>query len=162
MAQFDLDIIRDYIEDDLEKNGYNDVLDFEYEVEDDSLKLSVCTSVKNFKDVYIFITAYEGGGCSMSVVFDKIDKTPQALKLLNVVNRENAYFKAYIADNGYLVVKHFFIVLDESSYMDSTTEFLARVVDLAENEYMNELYGLTYTDQKVFVVRRQNQWYNTI
>ena len=144
--RFDLDIIRDYIEEDLDDSGYSDKLEFEYEQDDEYVTVSASgVTLKNHDDdIYVEISAYTGGGCTMRAVFDKIDKTTSALSLLNDFNEDSFYFKAYIRDDGYLTVKHAFIVLDESSYKDCASEFLGRVAGLADNEILQKLTRLTH------------------
>ena len=83
----------------------------------------------------------------MSVVFNKVDETTRSLEILNSFNLNNSYFKAYIADNGYLVIKHFYIIQDEESYTDCVGEFLYRAKKLPDDNDVQKLYSLSYVEQ---------------
>ena len=146
MVQYDLNIIRRYIEQDIKDCGYNKEFNFEYEFDDESLQITAATDLGNLDDMYIIITANKGGGCSMSVVFNKVDETTKSLEILNSFNLNNSYFKAYIADNGYLVIKHFYITHDEESYTDCVGEFLYRAKKLPDDNDVQKLYSLSYVE----------------
>ena len=144
MARFDIDLIRDYIEDDICDNGWDEKIDFEYEQDDETLTVSANVTLNNHDDdVYVEIYAYTGGSCSMRAVFDKLDKNLTTLNLLNDFNDSVNYFKAYVRDDGYLEIKHFFMVLDETSYQDCVGEFLSRLGGLADNEILQRITKLT-------------------
>ena len=146
MVQYDLNIIRRYIEQDIKDCGYNKEFNFKYELDDESLQLTATTDLGNLDDMYIIITANNGGGCSMSLVFNKVDETTRSLEILNSFNLNNSYFKAYIADNGYLVIKHFYIIQDEESYTDCVGEFLYRAKKLPDDNDVQKLYNLSYVE----------------
>ena len=94
-------------------------------------------------DIMLIIRGYEGGGFVCRAVFDKIEKTPHALDLLNTFNDNSAFFKAFIREDGYLELYHFFVCYDVKVYKEYGSEFLCRAADLNKDDAMVELASLT-------------------
>lgn len=121
-------------------------LEFEYT----SRKDEVQAIAKNIKinnhddDVQVIITAYSGGGAEFRAVFDKIEKTTDILNLLNDFNHNNIFFKAFIRDDGFLELEHFFICFEEAMFKSYSGEFLSRLAGLSSNEYLQELTKYTH------------------
>lgn len=132
-----------FLKKDLEKKWSK--LGFAYKLDGDELEAKASEiTLKGFDDdVMLLIRGYAGGGFVCRAIFDKIDKTPQTLELLNAFNDSSAFFKAFIREDGYLELSNFFICYDEKVYKEYGSEFLCRVVDLQENESMLQLSALT-------------------
>lgn len=120
-------------------------IDFKYSQESkDEIKATAEVTLNGFDDdIMLIINGYAGGGTSFRAVFDKIEKNPQTLALVNEFNDNNAFFKAFIRTDGYLELCNFFICFDECMYRDYGSEFLYRVVDLQKNDTMKKLSALT-------------------
>ena len=132
-----------FLKKDLSKNWGK--LDFEYTFEENGIKaVASDITLNGFDDnIMLIIRGYEGGGFVCRAVFDKIDKTPHALDLLNTFNDNSAFFKAFIREDGYLELYHFFVCYDVKVYKEYGSEFLCRAADLNKDDTMVELASLT-------------------
>ena len=132
-----------YIQKDLEKNWKNITFSYKQEGKDE-LKVDAEVELNGFDDnIMLIINGTAGGGFWCRAVFDKIEKTPEALEIVNAFNDGEIFFKAYIREDGYLELDNFFICYDEKVYGEYASEFLIRLADLNENEYMQQLSHLT-------------------
>ena len=131
------------IQKDLEKNWKS--ITFSYEqTGKDEIKVNADVNLNAFDDdITLVIKGTAGGGFWCRAVFDKIDKTPEVLDLVNSFNDDEIFFKAYVRDDGYLELTNFFICYDEKVYGEYASEFLIRLADLDENQYMKQLSALT-------------------
>ncbi len=121
-------------------------LTFEYEVESDEVSASANLTLNHHDDdIRAIITAYPGGGCVFRAVFDKIEKTTDILNYLNDFNYDNPFFNAFIRDDGYLELRHFFVCFEEAMFKSYAGEFLSRLARLADNEYLQRLTQFTHS-----------------
>lgn len=79
-----------------------------------------------------------------SVIFDHIDLTPETLRAINDFNQQQLFFGAYTSEKGYLIISNFFICYELDMLKEYTSEFLAHVVNLDEDENMVRLANFTY------------------
>lgn len=138
--------IKAYLEKELSKKWAN--LDFECEYEKDSVTFAASLTLNNHDDdIRAIIEAYEGGGSLFRAVFDKIDLTEDVLRLLNEFNADDPFFKAYVREDGFLELRHFFVCYDESMFKSYASEFLIRLADMADNEILQALTENTYVEE---------------
>ena len=132
---------------DLDKNWSK--LDFQYSMEENGIKAVASNITLNGfdDDIMLIIRGYEGGGFVCRAVFDKIEKTTEALELLNQFNDNNSFFKAFIREDGYLELCNFFICYDVKVYKEYGSEFLCRAADLNQDEAMTRLTALTIKEE---------------
>jgi hypothetical protein len=78
-------------------------LTFEYKVEEDVAQASASINVADLDDeVSVFYDIYANGIYTFRAVFDKIEKTPENLALLNDFNGGRNGLCGFIRDDGYL------------------------------------------------------------
>lgn len=120
-------------------------LDFDYEIVDnDEIKVKSSVTLTNVDDdILIIINVYSSGRCGFRAVFDKIEKTGEALYLVNQFNDERSYFKAYIREDGYLEFKHLTVCYDLKNLVTYASDFLYEVAELADVETVTALGNLT-------------------
>lgn len=118
---------------------------FEYLVEEREALAAANISLSGMDDdIKIIISAYPGGGAVFRVIFDLIDETPAVLSLLNKFNSDSPFFNAFIGKEGYLELRHFFICYEENMFKSYPSEFMVRIAQLSENEYIRELTRYTH------------------
>ena len=133
------------IQRDLKKNWSK--LDFEYEIKEDKISLAGNLVLDNVEGgIRAIISAYSGGGVVCRAVFDKIDITEDVLENVNRFNDDNVFFKAFVREDGYLELSSFFIAYEIGMLKVYASEFLSRLADLSDNEIIQGLAKLTYTD----------------
>ncbi len=121
-------------------------IDFEYSSSKDEVSATANLTLNNHDDdIRAIITAYPGGGAVFRAVFDKIEKTSEVMSLLNDFNYDNAFFKAFIRDDGYLELRHFFICFEANMFKSYGGEFMSRLARLADNEYLKKLTRYTHS-----------------
>lgn len=133
-----------FIQKDIKKNYPK--LDFKYKHEDGEIQVYANgLTLKGIKgDLTVSIRVYEGGGAKFSVIFDHIDLTPETLRAINDFNQQQLFFGAYTSEKGYLIISNFFICYELDMLKEYTSEFLAHVVHLDEDENMVRLANFTY------------------
>lgn len=120
-------------------------INFEYLVEEKEALAAANISLASMDDdIKVIISAYPGGGAVFRVIFDLIDKTEEVLNLLNKFNCDNPFFNAFVGEEGYLELRHFFICYEENMFKSYPSEFMVRIAQLAENEYIQELTRYTH------------------
>lgn len=121
-------------------------INFEYSTAKDEVNAATNLTLNNHDDdIRAIITAYPGGGAVFRAVFDRIEKSPEVLNLLNDFNYDNPFFNAFIRDDGYLELRHFFICYEENMFKSYAGEFMTRLARLAEDECLQKLTHYTHT-----------------
>ena len=95
-------------------------------------------------DIEISMSVTTGEIAYLCMAFDYLDKTPEAYDALNNFNATNAMFKAYIHDNGYLVLESNMPIYSEEEFADQATQFMLRGNHFKDNESLKRLTSLTY------------------
>lgn len=130
---------------DLKKNWSK--LDFEYEIKEDKISVASTLTLNNVEgSIRAIISVYSGGGTICRAVLDKIDATEDTLNAINRFNDDNVFFKAFIREDGYLELSSFFVAYEIGMLKFYASEFLSRLADLADDEIIQGLAKLTYTD----------------
>lgn len=121
-------------------------LDFEFKLESEkaSATASHVTLRNHDDDISVIIRVYSGGTAVFRAVFDKIEKTPGALDVVNEFNDNGMFFKAFIREDGYLELSHFIVVYDEKIFKDYVDEFMIRLSKLADDEILQKLTKHTH------------------
>lgn len=120
-------------------------ISFEYSTTKDEVNATANLTLNNHDDdIRAIITAYPGGGAVFRAVFDRIDKSPEVLNLLNDFNHDNPFFNAFIRNDGYLELRHFFICYEENMFKSYAGEFMTRLARLADDEYLQKLTRYTH------------------
>lgn len=120
-------------------------LDFEYVSGKDEVRARASLTLNNHDDdIEAIIAAYPGGGAVFRAVFDKIEKTEAVLGLLNDFNNDDPFFKAFVREDEYLELRHFFVCYEEAMFKSYAGEFLARLAGLADNKILQELTLYTH------------------
>ncbi len=122
-----------------------DNISFEYSSAKDEVKATADITLNNHDDdIRVIITAYSGGGTVFRAVFDKIEKTTETLDALNDFNYDNPFFSAFIRDDDFLELRHYFICFEESMFKSYAGEFLSQLASLADDEYLQRLTSYTH------------------
>lgn len=135
----------DYMKQDISSGDFSK-LKFDYEIADEGKRSTASANLTlgGTASVYVFFNAYPGGGAWFRAVFDKIEKSPAVLSLINDFNDDNLFFKAYVTEKGYLELDHFFVADTEDTYRYYAGEFLSRLAKLASHETLKKLTDLTH------------------
>ena len=140
----DLRRVMSYIKNDLESNWGK--IDFEYKTGDGRIDIAANLTLNHHDDdIRFIITVYEGGGTNFRAVFDKIEKTPGVLNLVNTFNKDNLAFSAFIRDDGYLELRHWYLCYCEEMLESYSNEILYRLAKLADDETLQKLTAYTHT-----------------
>lgn len=99
--------------------------------------------------INLSFTLTKGEMIFLNMTFDRIDKTPETLGALNDFNASNALFKAYIHDNGYLVLELNMPVYGANEFGDQAVQFMLRGNDLTNDAAFKKLTSLTYSDKSL-------------
>ena len=120
-------------------------ISFEYSTAKDEVNATANLTLNNHDDdIRAIITAYPGGGTVFRAIFDKIDKSSEVLDLLNEFNCDNPFFNAFIRNDGYLELRHFFICYEENMFKSYAGEFMTRLARLADDECLQKLTRYTH------------------
>lgn len=123
-----------------------DKINFEFTTTNDDVTAKADITINSINaNVMIIIKAYSGGGAVFRAVFDKIEKTPRILSLLNDFNRSSAFFKGFIRNDDYLELEHYFVCYEEGMFRDYCSEFLVRLSNAAKEEELRRLVDYTYS-----------------
>ncbi len=121
-------------------------LDFEYSSSKEEVSATANLTLNNHDDdIRVIIKVYPGGGALFRAVFDKVDKTADILNKVNDFNDNDVFFKAYIRQEGYLELMHFFVCFDENQFKFYAGEFLSRLAGLADDEYLQAITRFTHS-----------------
>ncbi len=141
--QLNLRRVMSYIERDLKTNWGK--INFEYKTGDGRIDIAANLTLKNHDDdIRFIITVYEGGGVNFRAVFDKIEKTPGVLNLVNEFNRKNISYWAFVRNDGYLELYHWFFCFNEEVLKVYANEMLYRLCKLADDEDLIALTKYTH------------------
>ena len=122
-------------------------LTFKYEMEKDCLSVtnSHLTLNNHTDDITIAINIYSGGMARFRAVFDKADASNTTmLSLLNQFNRENAFFTAFIRNDGYLELRNVIAFYSEKDLQKYTSEFMIRLARLADDATLQKITAMTH------------------
>ncbi len=115
-------------------------LTFEYCLDKEEVGAQAEVTLDNHEDdILVIIRVYAGGGADFRAVFDKKDKTPEILSLLNDFNKNNSFFTAFIRDDGYLELEHYFVCYEEAMFKSYAGKFLSKLANLSNNEDLQNL-----------------------
>ena len=132
-----------YIRRDLQQNWR--AIDIEYKTGDGKIDITANLTLKNMDDdIRFIITIYEGGGSNFRAVFDKIEKTPGVLNLVNEFNNSNISYWAFVRDDGYLELRHWFFCFNEDVLKSYANEMLWRLSKLADDSTLQTLTRHTH------------------
>ena len=120
-------------------------LEFEYSTTETEASAATGIALSNHSDdIRAIITVFPGGGAVFRAVFDKLDRSPEVMGLLNDFNYSNLFFNAFIRPDGYLELRHFFVCYEENMFKSYSGEFMTRLSQLANNEILKKLTEHTH------------------
>lgn len=120
-------------------------LDVEYVLSDEKLSAkSANVSAKPYDDdIYLGIHVYSSGITTFNFIFDYLQKTSQALDLVNDFNEHVFALKASISEDGGLTICHEAEVVDENILDVVASRVLNNVIDDDTVKYLLPLTKLT-------------------
>ena len=122
-----------------------DKLHFESTITNEKVEAKAEITINSLNcNVMAVITVYSGGGTLFRAIFDKIEKTPKTLNLVNAYNSNGSFFKAFIRDDDYLELEHYFVCYEEHMLDEYASEFLVRLSDVTKEEEIRRLVSYTY------------------
>ncbi len=121
-------------------------LTFTYKAErDEATAQATGVTLNNHDDdISVLITVYSGGGSVFRAVFDKIEKTNEVLALLQQFNYDDPFFKAFVRDDGYLELRHYFVCYEVNMFKNYAGEFMSRLAGLADDKNLQNLTRYTH------------------
>ncbi len=121
-------------------------LDFEFGLGEDRLTAKNSVSIDGYDDdVFISFVVFKSGSYGVDFVFDKIDRTPQALELLQNFNENSVWLAAFIRDDGYLVLRYNVMQLSDDDVVQNTESVMQKLISPEIREVLTPLTRLTYS-----------------
>ena len=117
-------------------------LEFDYELESDSVDISgsfTLTKCGVGLNVLQEMCFCDTGLVMFDVTFDKLDATLENLMLVNKLNSETPFFKAYITDKGYLRLSRYVEIFDESEVASCLDSFFSGILANSLDEDMSDI-----------------------
>ena len=123
-------------------------LEYEIKVEDDSVIWTFDTSLKAFDDnIMAYFRIFESGAAMFTFTFDRLVIDEQTLRMVNDLNENNYFFRAYIdSEDGYLRLEHVALFVEQDDLAGYTNAILERFVDDKLKELLTPLCILTEGD----------------
>ena len=145
MPKLNIEKALKYIKKDLDKHFSK--ISFEYEVDDDAdIPMSSAVadiSINGLHDnIRVIVRAYEDGDVYFRAVFDKIKKTAEAYELANDFNECNAFFTAFLREDGFFELRHYFVCYEIDMLEEYSSDFLSNLIDLSEDDKLCRLAEL--------------------
>ena len=135
----DLELVKAILEEYLEKKN----IDFNFEMTDKKLTVSGNLSFEDFGTVgYCSFAFFTSGMAVYSILFDEIDKTPEALGLINKFNIESLLLKATADD--YLTLDYTVYKLHEADIEEYTNGIFDDLLCEDTEEYLKPIIALTH------------------
>lgn len=126
---------------DLQKN-YGNL--FEFKVENDRVTGTGELSIKGHDDnVYASIMISNSGSAMFRFCFDQVEPSEHVLNLINDLNDELFFLKAYIDSDNYLVLQHNTFYISELDYMRYVSRVLNELVDEDTERLLKPITQLT-------------------
>ena len=121
-----------------------DHITFEAKISEDEKTLTISTpnvvTLKGHDDeIFVELRIFAGGIYDFRLVFDEIEKTEENLSLVNDLNNETIYFKAFINKKDFLTLENCGPYYDADGIRKMVFEFLQRFEDLSDSEALKEL-----------------------
>ena len=114
----------------------------------DKLRIMADISINDLSDnVLLSITAYKGGTLHVFLTFDEISETMEVYKLINDLNENCSFYKAYISkgDTNFLEIHATSLCEpDENEVADAIEFFMTEVLEDRMRRYLVPLVERTY------------------
>ncbi|MBQ8373980.1 MAG: YbjN domain-containing protein [Clostridia bacterium] len=122
-------------------------LDFEYTFENDKIVAKNDLTINGIDDdILAKLTVYQDGLFVLELVFDKLDYSEESLRYLNTFNEDALAVKAYIRNDGYLVLDYTVITLSEDTVIENLRISLNHIVGDKMRDILHALTDLTYSN----------------
>ena len=89
---------------------------------------------------------YQNGFAIYSIYFDKLDVNEEVATILNEFNKNSLYFRAYVNNEGELVLEHSVAYIPDCLVYDYSSQILINIFDEALNNILSPLIERTYSD----------------
>lgn len=119
--------------------------DFKFQLESDNLTAKNSITIKDYDDgVFVEIIVFKSGSFAIDFVFDKLDKTAQALELIHEFNKQSVWLAAYIRNDGYLVLRYNVMQLSDDDVVDNVSSAFNKLLSDNIKKVLQPLTRLTY------------------
>ena len=122
-------------------------LEFEYSFENDGVTATADLTLTKCDvelPALVELSYCDNGLVMYDVTFDKLDVTFDNLVLVNQLNSDCSFFKAYITDKGYLRLSRYVDIYDESEVAECTETFFAFLLADSMDEDMKNVIPLLH------------------
>ncbi len=117
-------------------------LDFEVEYKEskDELRAESTINHTDLDDVILLVvTVYQSGSLAIDLVLDKLDETPQAYKLMNQLNSDQAFLRAY--SDEFLFLSHNVLRAQSEDYVIECIDYV--LTHMSDDTVLNSLVPLS-------------------